>query len=503
MTIARSLAPLLLLSALASACGPRVAPPAPPPASIDALLDHPPLSAVHFGMLVFDPSTGDTLYRRNPARHFAPASNQKLLSTSAAILRLGPDYHFVTELRGPAAGPDANGVLDGDLVLPGHGDPTLSDRFWPDAQAPLRALADSLLAAGVHTVRGRLVVDVSRWDSATVRTTWMVDDLPYRYASTGGAFVLAEGETTVFVTGTTPGRPAEVRWSPLGDDDFVRSEVLTVPAGDSARVRVSYLPESRRLHLVGEVEAGAVDTLHLATRDPVGQSSRALLRALEASGIRIEGGLHVAWDAGEPLQGGCRTGAMESCMGMRPLATLTSPPLMDIVAALLKPSQNWMTEQLVHHLGEVETGHASWPDGLDVVRSMMRDSLGLDTLDLHLVDGSGLSAYDLVTPRALGRLLAGVRARPWGAAYRQALAQPAEEESTLEHRLEDLGGRVQAKTGTITHVNSLSGYLTTVSGRELVFVLLSNGSGLPSRRVRDALDRIVEALAAERPVTLP
>ncbi len=176
---------------------------------------------------------------------------------------------------------------------------------------------------------------------------------------------------------------------------------------------------------------------------------------------------------------------------------------MEIVAALLKPSQNWMTEQLVHHLGEVETGHASWPDGLDVVRSMMRDSLGVDTLDLHLVDGSGLSAYDLVTPRALGRLLAGVRARPWGAAYRQALAQPGEEESTLENRLEDLGGRVQAKTGTITHVNSLSGYLTTVSGRELVFVLLSNGSGLPSRRVRDALDRIVEALAAERPVTLP
>jgi D-alanyl-D-alanine carboxypeptidase/D-alanyl-D-alanine-endopeptidase (penicillin-binding protein 4) len=237
--------------------------------------------------------------------------------------------------------------------------------------------------------------------------------------------------------------------------------------------------------------------VRLATRDPVPEAGRALLHALEERGVRVHGGLRVAWDSGQVLAAGCHTGAVTGCAAYGALATLRSPPLMEIVEAILEPSQNWIAEQLVRSLGETTEGRASWSAARGAVRSVLADSLGVDTLDVHVVDGSGLSAYNLVTPRALARILDGVAGRPWGEAYREALPTPGEEESTLENRLDGLGDRFHAKTGTITHVSSLSGYLTTDTGRELIVVLVANGSGRPSSEVRAALDEVVRQLAAD------
>jgi D-alanyl-D-alanine carboxypeptidase/D-alanyl-D-alanine-endopeptidase (penicillin-binding protein 4) len=122
----------------------------------------------------------------------------------------------------------------------------------------------------------------------------------------------------------------------------------------------------------------------------------------------------------------------------------------------------------------------------------------VDSLDIALRDGSGLSAYNLVTPRALVAILLRMHRSPLATSYREALAAPGEEESTLERRLLDLEGRVQAKTGTISNVNSLSGYLRTDSGREVVFAILTNGSGLPSGVVRTRMDDVVRTLARYR-----
>jgi D-alanyl-D-alanine carboxypeptidase/D-alanyl-D-alanine-endopeptidase (penicillin-binding protein 4) len=248
------------------------------------------------------------------------------------------------------------------------------------------------------------------------------------------------------------------------------------------------------------VRAGTVDTLRLATRDPVAEASRTLLRVLGERGVTVRDGLRIVWDSGQALSGGCRAGAVTTCAAAHRVAGVASPPLMRIAEGILEPSQNWMAEQLLRHLGEVREGRASWQAARTAVRALLADSLGVDTLDVRVVDASGLSAYNLVTPRALERLLTGVARRPWGAAYREALPTPGEEDGTLERRLTGLEGRLHAKTGSITHVNSLSGYLTTDSGRELVIVVLSNGSGLPARTVRDAMDALVRSLAADRPL---
>jgi D-alanyl-D-alanine carboxypeptidase/D-alanyl-D-alanine-endopeptidase (penicillin-binding protein 4) len=177
------------------------------------------------------------------------------------------------------------------------------------------------------------------------------------------------------------------------------------------------------------------------------------------------------------------------------VATLESPRLMEIVEGILEPSQNWMTEQLLRALAAYFGDEGSWSIGVDLVEAYLTEHVGVDTLDVAARDGSGLSAYNLVTPRALVRVLRHMHDGPYAAQYRAALAEPGEEDSSLEERLLDLEGRVWAKTGTISNVNSLSGYLVREDGREVVFSILTNGSGLPSSYVRSAIDDIVRTLA--------
>jgi serine-type D-Ala-D-Ala carboxypeptidase/endopeptidase (penicillin-binding protein 4) len=476
---------------------------------IESIILTPPLDQVHWGIQIVDPERGQILYSHNAHRKFVPASNMKILSSAAALSLLGPDYRYETELWGVGPLRQTHGVLEGDLVLRATGDPTFSERFYPSSEAPLDSLAQSLWAAGVRSVAGRLVVDVSAWDSTTVPGTWMVANLPGTSAATGGAFSIAEGELTVEVAASgRPGDPAQVRWWPGTGEGFFHAAFVTVARDSTARGRrTDYFPEARRLWMEGRIPLGAVDTIRLAQRDPVSVASVALLQALERRGIQVQGGLRIAWDAGEPLgPGTCFTGRrgmerlgpdplLPDCPDASRLAGVTSPPMTEIVKAILEPSQNWMTEQLVKTLGMELGRQGSWGEGFRVQQEFFVTEVGVDSLDVTYRDGSGLSAYNLVTPRALIRILDHMRGSPHAHMYRDAMPSPGEVGSTLRSRLPALEGRVFAKTGTITHVNSLSGYVVTDTGRELLFSILTNGSGLPSVPVRNAIDQLVAAIA--------
>lgn len=491
--------PIFLLLA-ACATSPFQAPWAPPALeeAISASIDSPPLDQVSWGILAVDGSTGEVLYARNEARKFIPASNAKILVTAAALLEMGPDYRFETAVW-PTGEVGPEGLLGGDLVIPGDGDPTLSERFWEDDEAPLRALVDSLVLTGLRTVEGRLVVDASAWDSVPMPSSWMIGNIPWGFSAVGAPFAVAEGSTRIIVQSTQPGMPARVERFPSGTPGFLEGEVLTVAAPDStAEINVSWLQEEGRHVVWGSIAEGDADTLFISTRLPGREAGERLIQLLDSAGIGVRGGLVLVPDSGAPLAGGCVSGRVRRCNGSRPLARLTSPPLSEVVQGILEPSQNWMTEQLVRALATHQGERGSWSAGLDAVSRILEDRVGVDSLDVSLRDGSGLSAYSLVTPRALVGVLRHLASSPLGPLYREALAAPDEEDSTLERRLLDLAGRVQAKTGTISNVNSLSGYLVTDSGREVVFSILSNGSGLPASAVRERIDDVVRALARYR-----
>jgi D-alanyl-D-alanine carboxypeptidase/D-alanyl-D-alanine-endopeptidase (penicillin-binding protein 4) len=462
--------------------------------AIERVVDTAPLDQVHFGILAVDARTGRSLYERNAHRRFVPASNQKLLVTATAISLLGADYRYRTSVW--ATGPVRGGYVEGDLVLVGSGDPSLSERYWPSGVAALRALADSVRLAGVSHVTGSLLFDLSAWDSATVGPTWEVEDLRYGHGATGGAFAINEGQLDVVVrSGSEVGEPAELEWAPKGIDGFVQADIVTAPPESQTRVRASYLPESRRVVLEGVVEHGVVDTLTFALRDPVGQSMAVFARALERSGVQVRRGWRAKWKPGAFVGGECVSGSVVRCGNATRVAVIESPPMSELIAGILEPSQNWMTEQLIRTLGAERGEEGSWSAGVDVVETFLTKGFGVDTLDISMRDGSGLSAYNLVTPRALVRILQHVRSGRHAGAFRSALASPGEEDSTLERRLPELQGRLFAKTGTISNVNSLSGYLVREDGTEVIFSILTNGSGLSSSLVRAGIDEIVLTLA--------
>ena len=501
--------------------------------TIDAVVSAPPLDQVHWGILILDPARDQVVYARNAHRKFVPASNMKVLSTATALSLLGPRHRLETSIWAVGEMDPVSGHLNGDLVLRPSGDPTFSDRFYPSARAPLDSLAQGLRRAGLRSVSGTLVVEASAWDSTTVPGSWMVGNLASRSGATGSAFAIAEGEVVVEVRGAgREGAPAETRWWPQTPQDFFSASFVTAPPDSSFRREVHYLPESRRLKLEGRVPLGEVDTTSVSQRAPEAVAAHALLRALEDEGIPVAGGVRIIWAEGQPLgPGECVSGRPERepgpmtagpgpdrpsrgqedgrrlrtsvqerhllphCANARKLTSISSPPMVEMVQAILEPSQNWMTEQLVHILGLEFGEEGSWQEGFRVEEEFLTGTAGVDSLDLHFRDGSGLSAYNLVTPRAMVRILEHMLEGPHGDLYRDAMAEPGEEDSTLERRLEGLEGRVFAKTGTISHVNSLSGYLITDSGRELIFSVLTNGSGLPSSVVRGGIDRVVKAAA--------
>ena len=469
--------------------------------SLAALIVEPPFDRVHWGILAVDALSGESLYEENPELLFIPASNMKLPVTISALGLLGPEYRWQTTFF--ARSLPVDGRLEGDLYLPAGGDPTLGEPFHASGERALEAVADSLQRAGVHEISGALVVDASAWDSTSVPESWMVEDLPVTAGATGGAFAVDRGELEIRIRGADEaGAPARVEWAPRGrsggERPFVLSRVVTAPAGEPSDLAASYLPESRHWIVEGQVGAGETRTLRRAARDPVRLAASALERALADKGIRIHGGTEILWQRGLPLGQSCESGRIASCAEMLRVAGAPSPPLRDVVASILGPSQNWTTEQLVRTIGQAEGDHGSWSEGFRVIGEHLEARAGVRPEDVNWEDGSGLSNHNLISPRALVALLRYARREPWGEAFRSSLAQPGHEGTTLASRLEGLEGRVFAKTGSLSHVNSLSGYLVTSDGREVFFAILTNGANLPAREVRARMDRVVRALARRR-----
>lgn len=475
---------LLLLLVVQGACAHVPSSGSPGPATglalqLDSILADTTLTHAHIGAVVVSLTRGDTLYSREAGRVFLPASNQKLLTGAAALETLGPGYQFATTIS--ASGDLRDGVLRGDLIVRGSGDPTFSARFAEDSRTIFHSWADSLRARGITQVQGGIVGVDSVFPRPGLGAGWAWDDLVSGYSAEVAGLQFNEGVAQLqIVPGSSVGSPAVVMLDPPLQHVRIYNLTTTGFAGSPLDLRIQRDDAGPGITVEGNIpEDTAYLARTIAVRNPTAYFLSAMRETLREAGIVVEGQALPAEDW--PID---RTGVVEM-----QLFTHRSPPLGEILEGMMKPSQNQIAEALLLTVGRELRDDATAQGGAMVVDSLLR-AWHLPADELRMADGSGLSRYNLVSPRLLTGLLVHMDRSASRDAWLASLPR-AGVDGTLRDRMQEppLEGQVIAKTGTLSGVRSLSGYLTTTTGERVAFSFMVDNH---LRSVAE-VDRVVEA----------
>ena len=442
-----------------------------------------------FGLVVAD-EDGRELVAIDPEGRFVPASNTKLLTTAAAFATLaGLDQ--ADSSGGAAVRLDRNGDGPADLILRGHGDARMSSA--PDCVVDcLAALADAVAASTRlvrHVVGDDSLFPDQRWSPGM---SW--NNIPTRSGTAISALSLDDNEVAMRVLPTAPGHPPSIE---LLSYYIVDNRAMTVAAG-STELGFDRLPGSRIVRLMGTIVAGAAPViLRLGVDDPAHYAAWRLKSLLEARGVRVVGEAQARHRPFMPFDDPRRRNGAPAPRPPEPeaLARLTPEPLAADLARINKASQNLHAELLLRRLGRVQ-GSGSVEDGIATIAAML-DRAGVPRSGWDLSDGSGMSTYNRLAPRAVVTLLRWIAAQPWGEAWRGTLPV-AGVDGTLANRFRGtpLEGRLFAKTGTLNATNALSGYMIGRSGRTLTFSFYAND--VPEAGSAAAImDSVLALIAAE------
>ncbi|WP_192808728.1 D-alanyl-D-alanine carboxypeptidase/D-alanyl-D-alanine endopeptidase [Actinomadura montaniterrae] len=442
---------------------------------LKTLLRDPRLASAQSGADVRDARTGKTLFAKDPTKTLIPGSNQKLLTTAAALEVLGPGHRFSTRVLATAK---PGHRMDGDLFLQGTGDPSIRP-------ADYDALAGRLASFGIKEVAGRLVADDTWFDGQRLGSDWDVgDESSYDSAQISALTVSPDSDDdagSVMVEVDPGANRPQVRLAPDPGKFFTVVNRTTRGHGPT-NITMQRERGGNRIVVAGEMAAGAPPLMRpVSVWDPTRYATALFRKALTDHGIRVGG--PTVEHAAPP--------------GARQLASHESAPLSSLVVPLLKRSNSTMAEVLVKSMGQHAMHQGTWAAGLATVSKFLT-RMGIRALRLR--DGSGLSSMDAVSPREITTLLFGARRKPWFGTFHDALPVAGNPDrmigGTLADRMRNgpAAGRVNAKTGTLTGVSCLSGYVTTSTGKPLVFSLMING--LLTEPPKDLEDAFADRLAA-------
>ena len=481
LRLIRRLPALLLTAGLAGALSVSLATPAT--AAVDKKLQtklgsvlKDSRSRTESAVAVLDAGSGELLYSRGGTRSLIPASNTKVLTAVTAMHVLKPGYRFSTEVirRGRVTG----GVLDGQLYLKGYGDPTAR-------QSDYASLARQVKAAGITRVSGRIVADGSFFDAKRYNPGWSTSYASEYYAAQIAALTVAPnadydtGTVIVRYKAAGKGRKAKITTTPAAAAKYVKivNKTTTGSASSSTTFSARRGAGSNTITVRGRVRGGASGST-LVTVDKPELYAAAVFRA-ELAKVKVT------------VVGASKIGTTPATKRTR-LARDTSMPLSKLLVPFLKLSNNMHAEALTKAMGTRKGRPGSWADGLSYTKGYLKQ-LGVPMKGVSLTDGSGLTRRNHITPVALATTLQKVRSESWWPAFDAALPVAGNNThltgGTLRHRMNGTraANNAHAKTGTLTGVTALSGYVTGRDGRKYVFSMISNYAGSSPRPVENTL----------------
>ncbi|MCB9366774.1 MAG: D-alanyl-D-alanine carboxypeptidase/D-alanyl-D-alanine-endopeptidase [Calditrichaeota bacterium] len=450
--------------------------------TLDSLLALDPLKGASWSVLFVDVEAKQELLNHDADRLLIPASVTKLWTTSAALDALGADEKFETVVSSKS-GVDSQGTLPSDLIVSCSGDAIFEQKNRRDLGAPaLDKLADQLQSLGLKRIAGSIVIHTGNYRRSCGNGVWEMGDLREGFAPSVDAAGYNSNVCHVKIeSGPSVGDPAVLTIEPSFANIAICNTIVTTPGGQDSWVEFNVTPCRDELELSGSFSKGdRPQYLWFPIQNPAAYFGNALRDALSRKGIDCAGHVEVK---------------RQTCADPgQVLVRWTSPPLAEIVSTINKDSDNYLAEYLLAALGSRKRAEGSAEAGLQVVTSFARAS-GIPREQLTLQDGCGLSRQNLVSAKALVTLLIKMTTTVNAAAFESSLSQSGLD-GTLNGRLSDEGlqGRVRAKTGTMTHVSALAGYIGLDNGHKLAFAIMCNNFRCSRHYVRTVQDNIIRAV---------
>ena len=445
-------------------------------ARVREMVSRPEFAASNLAIKVASLDTGRVLLEENASKWMQPASNMKLYTVAAALDRLGPDYHFITSVYAPARA-DASGIVRGDLVVYGRGDPSYATRFNAagdtDYYRAIDELATKITAAGVRRVEGDLVGDESYFTGGPIPVGWEWDDLQWWYGAEVSALTINDNSVDLSVKpGARVGDPCRIAIGPDTSVVTIVDRTKTSDRGSTRELLVNRPLGQNTIEIRGTMpldDRGL--NASLAVSRPALVFVTMLRTALERRGVAFTGNVRT-------IDAQARTDTQPlPVSSLVEIATRQSPPLSIIAAQTLKPSQNLYAELILRALGKATATNpkqTSEEAGIAAVKEFLTRA-GIEPGRIVMLDGSGLSRANLVTAETTLRLLTYMNTHRAGSVFREALPV-AGLDGTLRNRMKGTPAQnnVRAKTGTLGTATSLSGYVFSAAGERLVFSLMIN-----------------------------
>jgi len=452
---------------------------------INQKFNGPLFAHAHWGVLIESLENGEIWYQQNADRMFMPASNEKILTAASALLILGPDFKYDTDLY--YTGEIVDSILKGDLIVKGNGDPTFYTRFFNDPRDPFWRWADTLLKLGITKIDGNIIGDDNAFDDNGLGNGWAYDGLDNWYSAESGALQFNENYIDLKIIPPMTINDTIKIIPNISSNYFSIIDNISVVDTGNTSLRFNRPLNSNEITTSGTFVIGT-DSIEISPsiHNPTLFYVTVLKETLLKKGISI---------TGSPLDcDDISNWDLEDINYVRILSH-KSPALKEMLNVLMKKSQNLYAETLVKTMGWTENGIGSFDEGREVVETVLS---GFEILPETYAfrDGSGLSRYNFVSPAQIVKILKGMRKSKYWEIWKDILPI-AGIDGTLKARMKGTKaeGNVMAKTGTISNVRGLSGYLTTSDGEEIVFSFLINGHLKSSRDTELITDSVLSLIA--------
>ncbi len=452
---------------------------------MDDIFDDPNFSNANWGVIIQSLKTGEYFYKRNASKLFVPASNMKLFTTAAGLVLLGEDYRFKSEIytRGKIDG----STLDGDLIWQGGGDPTISGRFYnDDIFKVFDDWADSLQAKGIDEIRGNIIGDDNKFDNVGLGKGWAWDHESYWYSAPSGAVSFNDNCVDIIVTVDRQKKKAVIKTIPDTKYIVIVNDIIVVPKDSTTNIDVYRQRGTNIVNVFGTIRNSddSVKT-YVTVNNPTQYSVVVLKDILQKKGIEVDGYPIDVDDISAPLD----------YNSMSLLFTYYSPPLKEIIKAINKNSINFFAEQLLKIIGYEKFGWGTAVNGVNAISPILKE-MGINPHNMVMVDGSGLSPLNLVSPKQILNLLTYMYKSKYFIAFYNSLPI-AGVDGTFGERLKntDAVNKIRAKPGYLDAVRSLSGYAFTADNEPVAFSMIVNNFVVPVKLAENIQDLVCLRLA--------